>query len=132
MSRRATRAGHDRGAAVIDFVLVMVVLIPLFLGIVQLALVLHVRNTLASAASEGARLAASYDREPADGAARTRAAISGALAGRFASDVAAGSSRVNGLPGVVVQVRAEVPPLGLWGPAVRLQVDGHAVEEAPP
>ena len=39
---------HDRreaGAAVVDFVLVMVVLVPLFLGILQVALVLHVRNT---------------------------------------------------------------------------------------
>ena len=42
----------------VDFVLVLVVVVPLFLGIVQLALVLHVRNTLTSAASEGARYAA--------------------------------------------------------------------------
>ena len=58
---------HDEGgAAVVDFVLVLVVLVPLVLGIVQLALVLHVRNTLASAAAEGARAAA------AKGASRRR------------------------------------------------------------
>jgi hypothetical protein len=33
---------------------------------------------------------------------------------------------------VVVAVHAEVPALGMWGPGVRLQVEAHAVEEAPP
>ena len=42
----------------VDFVLVVVVVLPLFLGILQVALVLHVRNTLTCAASEGARYAA--------------------------------------------------------------------------
>ena len=62
----------ERGSAVVDFVLVLVVLVPLFLGILQVALVLLVRNTLAAAASEGARYAATLDRGPADGVARTR------------------------------------------------------------
>lgn len=47
--------------AVVDFVLVTVILVPLVLGIMQVALVLHVRNTLTSAASEGARYAATVD-----------------------------------------------------------------------
>jgi Flp pilus assembly protein TadG len=110
----------------------MVVVVPLFLGIAQLALVLHVRNTLAAAASEGARYAATYDRGPDDGAIRTRAAISTALASRFAEDVRASTTAVDGLPGVVVRVEADVPALGLWGPAVALRVEGHAVEEALP
>ena len=33
----------------VDFVLVLVVVVPLFLGIFQVALVLHVRNTLTAA-----------------------------------------------------------------------------------
>lgn len=126
------RCRGQRGSAVVDFVLVLVVLIPLFLGIVQVGLVLHVRNTLTSAASEGARHAAAYDRGPADGAARTRAVISGVLAERFAGQVAASETEVDGYPGVVVAVHAEVPALGMWGPGVRLQVEAHAVEEAPP
>jgi len=80
----ATRRRSEEGAAVVDFVLVLVVLIPLFLGILQVALVLHVRNTLTAAASEGARYAATVDRAPGAGAARTREQISGALAARFA------------------------------------------------
>ena len=112
--------------------LVLVVLVPLFLGILQVALVLHVRNTLTAAASEGARYGATVDREPGAGAARTRRQISGALAARFADRVAAGPTTVHGAPGVEVTVTADVPPLGLWGPGVRLRVVGHAVEEAAP
>ncbi|MGH3358422.1 MAG: TadE/TadG family type IV pilus assembly protein, partial [Nocardioidaceae bacterium] len=54
-------SGRDRGSAVVDFCLVMVVLVPLVLGIFQVGFVLHVRNTLTSAASEAARQAATLD-----------------------------------------------------------------------
>ena len=124
-------ARDERGAAVVDFVLVMVVVVPLFLGILQVGLVLHVRNTLTAAASEGARYAATADRGPADGAERTRDQIRDAVAADFASDVSGHLVDVRGVSGVRVDVAAEVPPLGLWGPAVRLEVSGHAVEEQP-
>lgn len=130
MSRRRLR--DQRGAAVVDFVLVLVVVLPLFLGIVQLALVLHVRNTLVSAASEGARYAATADRPLTAGVEKTRQQISIAIAGRFAKDVTASPAVVRGAPGVRVRVVAEVPPLGLWGPGVRLVATGHAVEELVP
>ena len=129
---RDGRARTQRGAAVVDFVLVMVVLVPLFLGILQVALVLHVRNTLTSAASEGARYAATVDRPLEAGAERTRAQIAHALAARFARRVTASETVVDGTPVVRVDVVAEVPPLGLWGPAVRLAVSGHAIEETLP
>lgn len=115
----------------VDFVLVLVVLIPLVLGILQVALVLHVRNTLTAAASDGARQAATADRDPGDGVAWTRHQIDGVLAGKFARDVSAKETAVDGAPGVEVTVRAEVPPLGLWGPSFELVVHGHAVEEQP-
>jgi hypothetical protein len=122
----------ERGAAVVDFVLVLVVMVPLFLGLLQVGLVLHVRNTLTAAASEGARYAAAVDRVPGDGVARTRRQIEGALADRFARGVSARPMQVDGAPGVRVDVVAEVPPLGLWGPAIRLELAGHAVEEVAP
>jgi Flp pilus assembly protein TadG len=121
----------QRGAAVVDVVLVMVVLVPVVFGILQVALVLFVRNTLAAAASEGARLAATADRGPEDGAALTREQIDGAVSGRFAQDVTARQTTVNGAPGVEVTVHARVPALGLGGPSVDLEVTGHAVEEPP-
>jgi hypothetical protein len=124
-------AGSERGAAVVDFVLVLVVLVPLVLGILQVSLVLFVRNTMASAAAEGARLAATADRGPADGAALTRRQIDGVVAGRFAQDVVVRPVLVEGAPGVEVVVRATVPALGLGGPAVDIEVASHAVEEQP-
>lgn len=122
-------ADRDRGAAVVDFVLVSLVLVPLVLGLVQVALVLHVRNTLAAAATEGARYAATVDRQPQDGVARTRAQITGAIADRFADDISAAAVQVDGVATVEVRVRASVPPLGLWGPGVQLEVIGHGVRE---
>lgn len=116
----------------VDFVLVLVVLVPLVLGIFQVALVLHVRNTLTAAASEGARYAATLDRGPQAGVARTRQQISGALAGRFARQVRARPATVRGAPGVEVDVHADVPPLGVWGPGIGVDVSGHAVEEQAP
>jgi Flp pilus assembly protein TadG len=108
------------------------VLVPLVLGLVQVALVMHVRNTLAAAATEGARYGANIDRSPADGAARTREQVRGAIADRFAQDITASRESVDGVPTVVVTVRAEVPPLGLWGPGVGLSVTGHGVQETAP
>ena len=115
----------------VDFVLVLAVLIPLFLGILQVALVLHVRNTLAAAASEGARYAATADRGPEDGVARTRSQIDGAVSGRFAQTVRARQVLIGGAPGIKVTVHARVPALGIGGPAIALELSGHAVEEQP-
>lgn len=127
----AHRRHEERGAAVVDFVLALVVVVPLVLGIVQVGLVLHVRNTMTAAASEGARYAATADRGPAEGAVRTRELVRNAIAARFASDVEARQVSVAGSSGVRVDVVADVPPLGLWGPALRVEVTGHAVEEQP-
>ena len=122
----------DRAAAVVDFVLVMVLLVPLVLGVIQVGLVLHVRNTLAAAASDGARYGATVDRSPADAAARTRATIGEAISGRYADAVSAHEVVVAGSEGVVVEVHATVPALGLFGPGVELSVEGHAVKEVLP
>jgi len=128
----ARRHRGDRAAAVVDFVLIMVLLVPLVLGVLQLGLVLHVRNTLTAAASEGARYGATLDRGPAEAAARTRASIAEAISGRYASGVSARSDVVAGVEGVVVEVHATVPALGLFGPGVELSVEGHAVKEVLP
>lgn len=126
---RLTRS--ERGAAVVDIVLVLVVLVPLFLGILQVALVLFVRNTMTSAAAEGARLAATADRGPAEGEALTREQVAGVVSGRFARDIEVRQVMVDGAPGIEVVVRATVPALGIGGPGVDLEVTGHAVEESP-
>jgi len=120
---------RDRGSAVVDFVLVTVVLVPLVLGLTQLALVLYVRNTLASAASEGARYGATLGHGPGDGARRAEEQIRGVLSHRYAQGVRAHATRLDGAPAVEVEITAKVPALGLGGPAVSFTVRGHAVQE---
>ena len=127
----ASARHSQRGSAVVDFVLVLVVLIPLFLGILQVTLVLMVRNTLASAAAEGARYAATIDRGPADGVTRTREQIDEAIAGRYARDITVETVLVDGAPTIRVTVHATVPALGLGGPGISLVATGHAIEEQP-
>ena len=129
---RSRRSRAERGAAVVDFVLVSLVLVPLVLGLMQVALVLHVRNTLTAAATEGARYAAAVDRGPEDGVARTRAQISDAIADRFAREVDGSEVTVDGVPTVEVTVHASVSALGIWGPGIELEVAGHAVREEVP
>jgi hypothetical protein len=113
---------------VVFLVLPVTVLFAFWPGVIGL-IVLHVRNTLTAAASDGARLAATVDAGPADGVRRAREQIAGALSARFARDVSARPTVVAGQQGVEVRVEAVVPPLGLWGPATRLVLTGHAIEE---
>ena len=70
------------------------------------------------------------DRAPGDGAEVTRSLIRASLADSFASDVTAGTEQVGGVHTVVIRVRARLPVIGLLGPARRLSVQGHALQEA--
>ena len=105
----------ERGAAVVDFVLVLLVLLPLVLGILQLALVLHVRNTLASAASEGARHAAVAGSSGPAGQQKVQDLVDGALSEEFVRSVSVQPTTVGGAPGYVAVVEAEVSVLGIGG-----------------
>ena len=121
---RGRRRRSERGSAIADFALVSVVLVPLFFAIFQLALIWHVKTTLTSAASEGARYGAAYNRTTQDGADRDRA--------RRRRDVRYGL-RCRGLGRCDCRstanrrsrstVSAEVPVLAFWGPTVDGRVD---------
>lgn len=119
----------ERASAVVDFCLVMTLLVPLALGLVQVGVVLHVRNTMTAAASEGARYAARADVGPAQGAERTRRLIRDTLADRYAARVEGVTTVLGGYLGTTVSATARVPALGLFGPAIEVRVEGHAVEE---
>jgi Flp pilus assembly protein TadG len=125
---------RDGGSAIAEFVMVSVLLIGLFAGVVQVGLVLYVRNTLVAAAADGARYAANADRAPIDGAAYTQDVIRGALADRFADGVTAGYETVGGAPTVFVEADATLPVFGFWSPpgGPRLTVRGHALDEEVP
>ena len=47
-------------------------------------------------------------------------------------EVTASDSTVSGQPGVEVDVSAQVPVLGFWGPTITVEVSGHAVKEVVP
>ena len=87
---------------------------------------------MTSAASEGARYAATADRGPADGVAKAREQVAGVLDPRYHQDIEATPIDIGGVPGVEVVIRATVPALGLGGPSVDLTVRGTAIEEAAP
>jgi len=122
---------NDSGSAIVEFTLVAVLLTVLFLGLLQLGLALHVRNTLLASAAEGARFAANADRDPAQGEDVARNLIRSALADSFADQVTSGSESIGGVPTVYVQVEATLPLVGLLGPPRTLRLRGHALEEAP-
>jgi Flp pilus assembly protein TadG len=122
----------QRGSAIVDFALVSMVILPLFFGVLQVALIWHVRTTLVSAASDGARYAAAYDRTAAVGARRTSRTIDEVFGGHVAERVSASDVVVDGQPEVQVDVHARVPVIAFWGPTIALEVTGHAVKESLP
>lgn len=100
----------------------------MFVAVLQLTLVLHVRNTVVDAASEGARFGALAGRDAGDAAARARLLIDASLSSAYAADVSASTVVVDGVQTVVVKVHSPLPVVGLLGPGL-LHVDGHAVDE---
>jgi hypothetical protein len=127
------RPAGDQGSSVVEFTLVSVLLVGLFLGILQLAVVLHTRNVLVSAAQEGARYAANADRTAADGVVRTRQAIGDALGAgvRDRMTVTALPVDTSGpVPAVGMEVSGPVPVFFVPAGPLRLTVRGHALDES--
>ena len=112
-----------------EFTLVGVLLTVLALAVVQLALALHVRNTVLDAAAEGARYAALAGSSERDGIARTRDLIGTAISPHYARDVSVSRSTVAGVPVIAMSVRATLPVIGLLGFERGLEVTGHAAIE---
>ncbi|MEW1955090.1 TadE/TadG family type IV pilus assembly protein [Terrabacter sp. NPDC080008] len=131
LGREAPRVGGvERGSAIAEFVMVAALLLVVAMGVFQLGLALYVRNTLISAASEGARYGARADADPGDGTARTRALVTSALSASFARDVTAVRSVTpSGVRVVEVHVSAPLPLIGVIGPSGRLTVSGRAFSE---
>lgn len=120
----------ERGSASVEFVLVGALLTLLTLAVLQLALVLHIRNTVLDAAAEGARVASLADNQLGDGVQRTVDLIDTAIGPAFATDVTADYSNFLGVRAVAVTVRTPLPLVGLFGPHHSLEVAGHAALES--
>ncbi|MGO1174364.1 MAG: TadE/TadG family type IV pilus assembly protein [Actinomycetaceae bacterium] len=115
-----------------DFVLVAGLLLVLVAAVLQLALILHVRNTLVDTASEGARHGALMGSSPEQGAQRTAELIRASLADSYADDVSATVISTGGAQLVQVRVRAPFPLVGMLGPSGEIDVVGHAAVEVEP
>lgn len=104
---------REHGAAVVEFLLVSALLTGVFLVLLQIVMIIHVRNVLLDCAAQGARLGATSAGGPVDAAARARRLISDSLGERYAGDVAAGYQvGTAGSVSVTVTVRAPLPMLG--------------------
>jgi Flp pilus assembly protein TadG len=123
------RLADERGSAVAEFTMVAGLLVVLVLSVIQLALGLHVRATLADAAAEGARHASLIGSDASAGVARTRELITTALGPGYAERVWASTASVADLETIEIRVAAPLPMLGLLGP-VALEVTGHAPLES--
>lgn len=119
----------DEGSAAVEFVFVGILLTFLTLGILQLALTLHVKNTIHDAVSEGARWAALADSSAEAGIQRTSELIATSIGPQFATDITVSQEAWLGAPATVVTVRSALPVVGLWGLSGGLEVSGHAATE---
>jgi Flp pilus assembly protein TadG len=125
----------QRGAAVVEFVFVSVLVVVLLLAVLQVAVYVHVRNVVTASAQEGARFAANADVPSSAGADRTVAVVARATSPRTAEGLECSSVQevdASGLTLVVVRCAGAVPTLlaGL-GALLPVEVTGRAVEEAP-
>lgn len=123
---------RDDGSAAVDFALVGGLLTLVFMGVVQLGLVLHVHSTLVDCTAEAARAGALAGHSPSDGEVRLRQLVSDELGRGFASRVritAAERTTVGEVEVVTLTVSAPAPVVGLAGPSRALSVTAHAVAE---
>jgi Flp pilus assembly protein TadG len=127
------RPRGDHGAAVVDFVLVSILLLTLFLLVFEIGVALHVRNVLVASAAEGARYGAAADRTPEEGAARARVAIAAALGSRIAGSMdcrPVPGGTVDGAPVVDIRCTGPLPVVFLPTGPLTVTVHGHALEES--
>ncbi len=111
--------------------MVSVLVLVLGIGVLQLGLLLYVRNTLVSGASEGARLGARLGAAPGEGAERTRDLVERSLSPSYAQAVSQSTqTTADGVLVVDVTVTAPLPVFGLLGPSGTLTVQGRAFLES--
>ncbi|MGL4173557.1 MAG: TadE/TadG family type IV pilus assembly protein [Actinomycetota bacterium] len=130
LQRRRLILGQQ-GSAVVDFALTGGLLSLLFLGAMQLAVVLHVRNTVIDCAAEGARYGARANGAAGAGAERARVLLVQRLSADY-EQRATSVDRVvthDGIEVIQVEIVAPLPIIGLIGPTHSLRVSGHAYAE---
>ena len=127
-----TRPVGDRGNSTVEFTLVSVLVLFLFLLVLQVGFLLHTRNVLVAAAQEGARYGANADRGPADAEQRALEVVGDALSSTVAARLdrpRASVVQVDGLRVMEVTLTGPAPLVLLPAGPVRLTARGHALEE---
>jgi Flp pilus assembly protein TadG len=125
------RASGERGNSTVEFVLVSVLVVALFLLVLQVAFTLHTRNVLVASAQEGARYGANADRGPADAAGRTQQVVTDALSPAVAARMSYTADEVamDGLAAIRVTVSGPLPVVFLPAGPLQITVRGHALAE---
>ena len=129
-ARLAALVVDDEGSGPVEFVLVGTLLTVLTLAVLQLGLMIYVRNVVNDAAVEGAYHAALADTTLQDGVERTRTIVSRTVGAGYAADITARSSTALGYETVEVTVAATLPLLGLLGAPRALEVTADAPVES--
>lgn len=123
---------HEKGSSTVEFSLVSILVVFLFLLVAQLGLVLHTRTVLVAAAQEGARYGANADRGTADAERRAYEVVADALSTGVATRMdppRAALVEVDGVPVMQVTVAGPMPLVLVPAGPLRLTVQGHALEE---
>jgi Flp pilus assembly protein TadG len=105
---------EERGAAVVEFVLITVPLLFLLLAVLQVAVYLHLRNVVVASAAEGARYGANADRATVDGGPFAEQVLAHGVSERTASAIRCTATEQAGAGGTVlvaVHCRGSVPAL---------------------
>jgi Flp pilus assembly protein TadG len=95
----------------VELAIVMPVLLVVLIGVVQFALVYHARNVTATAAQEGARLAAAEGRTSAEGEDRARSVLESGL-GRKGNEFSVSAEET--IETVMVRAEGEYPLIIPW------------------
>ncbi|UYQ78642.1 pilus assembly protein [Glutamicibacter sp. JL.03c] len=108
--------------------MIMTLLVLIAMTLIQLALALHVRNTLIDAAANGARYGALANRSAADAQDRTQHLITESLHAGFAGNVGVRTAQIGESQVITVSVDTRVPLVGLLPNGWDLHVQGEAVK----
>ena len=122
----------ERGNSTVEFVLVSVLVLALFLLVLQVAFVLHTRNLLVASAQEGARFGANADRTADDAEDRTREVLADALSPTAADRMDYVAEEVvvdGGFTAVRGTVTGPLPVVFVPAGPLRITVRGHALAE---
>ena len=119
----------ERGAAVVEFVLVAVVAVALAMAVAQLGLFLWERNALMGSLSEGARVAATEGRTVADGRRVAVELLRRSAGARVAGAVPIEGAESGGL--VVLHAEGTLPSFVPGVPGLPVRMTARMHEEDP-